>query len=151
MYYTAYKTTMYEEEQPADDVEEQVTEALQHQIRTATAPPDPVFVRPSPSDGESPSILECGCQLANGKPCFESLNIQAIHAMRIDIQQLSHDELDMVILGQIAASYQSDTGKTNFYFNGQRICQTMFLHLHRISLKRLRTLLQHYKKKGIAP
>ena len=90
-------------------------------------------------------------QLANGKPCFESLNIQAIHPMRIDIQQLSHDELDMVILGQIAASYQSDTGKTNFYFNGQRIRQTMFLHLHHISRKWLRTLLQHYKKKGIAP
>ena len=101
-----------------DDVEEHVTQALQHQIRTAIAPLEPELFGPSPSYIESTSIPECGCQLANGKPCFESLNPQTIHAMRIDIQQLSHDELDMVILGQIAASYQSDTGKTNFYFNG---------------------------------
>ena len=82
---------------------------------------------------------------------FESLNPQTIHSMRIDIQQLSHHELDMVSLGPIAARYQSNTDRTNFYFSGQHICQTMFLHLHRISRKRLRTLLQHYKKKGIAP
>ena len=68
MYCVGERQSDNEEEQPVDDVEEQVTGALQHQIRTATPPQYPGFVRSSPSDGESHSIPECGCKLVNGKP-----------------------------------------------------------------------------------
>ena len=128
-----------------DAVKAQVQQALQHQIRMTTPPPP---LPQTTNEGESMSeesetpIPACDCKLSNGKPCSGSLNLQAVEAMRSKIQQLTRDELDMVILAQIAASYSTETTKTCFHFNGLCIGQTIFLFLHHISRKRLRALLQ---------
>ena len=143
-----------EGDEHVDAVEAQVQQALQHQIRM-TSPPPPL--PQTTNEGESTSeesetpVPACGCKLSNGKSCSGSLNLQAVEAMRSEIQQLTHDELDMVILAQIAASYSTETTKTCFHFNGLRICQTIFLFLHHVSRKRLRALLQHYKTAGLTP
>ena len=57
----------------------------------------------------------------------------------------------MIILGQLAASHRAAVNKTTFYFNGQRICCSMFLYLHNISRARLTALISHYSTKGMTP
>ena len=99
----------------------------------------------------SGTMFDCGCKLANGKPCIETLDNEAVQAMKCDTNGLSHDELDMVILGHLAASHRAAVNKTTFHFNGQCIYHSMSLYLHNISCARLTALVTHYSTKGLTP
>ena len=76
---------------------------------------------------------------------------------------MSHDELDLLVLGQVMAhTFQDSTlvghhstspvesQKTygNFYHLGHRICQTTFLFIHTIGTKRFKNLKKSYLNTG---
>ncbi len=89
----------------------------------------------------------CGCKLYGGKPCSEHFKLTHITEIRMSAMDLSHSELDMVILGQISAcSNQSEdvvvesrhvaTGRKHCYSSyihqGKPVCPRMFRFLHAV-------------------
>ena len=99
-----------------------------------------------------------GCSCA--KKCSFQFSSQYIHDMRNHCFDLSHNELDMVILGQLAASTNTSDGVvvssrhhqkdrervyTTYYHAGRVVCAKTFRFLHTIGIKRLRNLSQHLK------
>ena len=104
---------------------------------------------------------ECGCKMGkDGKPCTSSLTFHDVFEYRANCHELTSDELDMVILGQlnahcsgsasVASSSRSSAAATYFHKNNQ-LCRKCFLFVHTISDKRFRNLVDHYKTSGVAP
>ena len=130
-----------------------MAEALHHFTKTVSSvtSSQPTSSRSEPHVSvHQETTFNCGCKFADGQPCIGALDPQAVQDMRHDTEQLTHDELDMVILGQLAAS-QHASHRTNFSFGGHRICRETFLFLHNISTKRLKALQSHYGSNGLTP
>lgn len=88
----------------------------------------------------------------------KSLPVELIINYRSSCLELSKDELDLVVLGQIHSHYvpvtsQSDCRKTSyssrFFFHSKPICQKTFLFVHAISDKRYRNLVEHYRTSSL--
>ena len=85
--------------------------------------------------------------------------------MRSSCASLAHEELDMVILGQIMAlsnfseitydknkkSIQRQKKYTKYFHYGQQVCPVTFHFLHTIGRKRLKNLTNHFKENGLIP
>ena len=73
--------------------------------------------------------------------------------------ELSHGELDLVILANIQASSNFETTgekrkrspRCSFLYLNRPVCKDMFLHLYRISYSRFRRLKEHYEEHGLSP
>jgi hypothetical protein len=74
--------------------------------------------------------------------------------------ELTHDELDLVVMGQVMAGCFSgeisshrgmERGKsyTVFHHNGVRICQKTFLFLHTIGYWRYKAIKANYMSSGV--
>ena len=108
----------------------------------------------------------CGCTKAKRKPCCEHFSQEHVTSMRQYSAKLTHSELDMTILGQIAACCNSNSwvssgmlstgrgrhkeadrekGYTAFTHQGKPVCQKTFLFLHGIGMKRLKNLAASFK------
>lgn len=121
----------------------------------------PYFLSPSHDfdtsvhdDREKAAIegFECKCKF--GEPCCKSISVELIINYRSSCLELSKDELDLVILGQIHSHYvpltsDSDRRKTSYsshyFFHNKPICLKTFLFVHAISDKRYRNLVEHYR------
>ena len=76
----------------------------------------------------------------------------------LNILELSHEELDLVVLANIQAfTATKETGKTrkrsppySFLYHSAPICKEMFLNLYGISKSRFQRLLDHYENHGIS-
>ena len=121
-----------------------------HSVEVVTTSPPTSSQSQSGVPDSLPFLFNCGCKFGNGQPCIRVLDPEAVLSMRSDTEQLTHDELDMVILGQLAAS-RRDSNRASYNFAGQRICRTTFLYLHNISLKRLKALNTHLAANGLTP
>ena len=103
----------------------------------------------------------CGCK----SKCSSAIPTTQIAASRSSCLELSRTELDMAIMGQVAASVHcndSTSGshkkltarqrqRAQFSFHGHTICRTTFLFLHTISASRLKAIYQHYQQFGLTP
>ena len=86
----------------------------------------------------------CNCDLGpNKSPCSTLFPVEHFRSVRSQMAELSHDEFDLVVMGQIMAGcFSSETsahrdqerGKTYtlFHHNGKRVCQKTFLFFHRV-------------------
>ena len=82
----------------------------------------------------------CKCDLGSSRtPCSSSITVDHLRAVRCQMADLTHDELDLVVMGQVMAGcFSSATFRklersrsfTIFHHNGARICQKAFLFLH---------------------
>ena len=82
----------------------------------------------------------CKCDLGpSHTPCSSSITVDHLRAVRCQMADLTHDELDLVVIGQVMAGcFSSQTFRkqersrsfTIFHHNGARICQKTFLFLH---------------------
>lgn len=107
----------------------------------------------------------CSCKLANGEPCHKSFSPLTYRAMRDECRALTHDELDLVVMGQLRALTQNDDttqktratnvtrerSSTQFRFGGHRVCINTFCFLHSMSQKRLKNIKASWLKNGVAP
>ena len=155
------ETESDEEESPS--TEQQVQEALQnlpsaHDIEVQFRPCDTtedVMVAQFVSAG-------CGCS----KKCSSQFSLEYIRDMRAQCYDLTHTELDMVLLGQLVASTNTSgkvvvesghLGKerqrayTIFYHAGKVVCGKTFRFLHTIGSKRLKNLAKSFKENGLTP
>ena len=97
----------------------------------------------------------CGCDLIGGS-CSTFFSTDSMESYRRDCSELTRGELDMALLGQLAAFTNNSAGTTHFtryshpyssslsrqksyrhfWHGGQRVCRKTFLFLHNISEKR---------------
>ncbi len=132
-----------------------------------------VMTEPSKSDSDESKLIAeflengCGCTLRNGQDCCQKFSANHIADTHSQCAALSHDELDMLILGQLMALINtSDTvvtesrhsskhrehTYTTYSHGGQHICQKkMFQFMHGIGKNRLQNLVIHFKEFGLTP
>ena len=109
------------------------------------------------------------CECDNGPaktPCSMLFPVEHYRSLRATFAELSHDELDLLVMGQVMAhTFQSpmlqghhmstpaERKKTygQFFHHGQRVCQQTFLFLHNIGLKRFKNIKSSYLKTGPVP
>ena len=101
----------------------------------------------------------CKCDYGpNHSPCCTSISADHFRSVRCQMTELTHDELDLVVMGQVMAGcFSAETfrgqerGKsyTLFHHNGRRICQKTFLFLHTIGYWRFKALKASYKDSGV--
>ena len=101
----------------------------------------------------------CKCDYGpNHSPCCTSISADHFRSVRCQMTELTHDELDLVVMGQVMAGcFSAETfrgqerGKsyTLFHHNGRRIYQKTFLFLHTIGYWRFKALKASYKDSGV--
>ena len=103
----------------------------------------------------------CKCDLGTNKsPCCTTITVDYFRSVRCQMLELTHDELDLVVMGQVMAgcfSRETSTqrgqqrGKsyTMFYHNGARICQKTFLFLHTMGYWRFKAIKASYLVNGV--
>ena len=89
----------------------------------------------------------CSCKLLDDAPCSSQFSASMLQSTRDECRQLSREQLDMVVMGQLHALCRSDplTQKnkarnserkrtsTQFRFQGNRVCKDTFVFLHTMS------------------
>ena len=107
----------------------------------------------------------CKCKLGSrGKPCCLSFSMETIRSCRNNCAELSHNELDLVVISQVhylrtvehlsvprAHSSTSFRHISTYFIHGMKIYLTTFLFLHRISRNRYLCIIALYNKEGLAP
>ena len=113
------------------------------------------LIQQTDADPKLTSFLNkgCGCKRNRGQPCFAAFSREQYETSRMQCAELSRDELDLVILGQLAALLMNTDNTTahrpsgrrqrsvmSFHHGGVQICRDTFLKLHGIG----KTLIIHY-------
>ena len=96
---------------------------------------------------------------------FNALPKRELSVPQSKLFKMSHDELDLFVMGQIVAhwyqsstlhGHQSSTPEERkimygqFYHHGQRVCQRTFLFLHNIGIKIFKLIKKSYLTDGPA-
>ena len=104
----------------------------------------------------------CKCDFGSNKsPCCTTISLEHFQSVRCQMAELTNDELDLVVMGQVMAGYFTgkisshhgqERGKfyTVFYHQGVKICQKTFLFLHTISYGRFKAIKASYHTRGVA-
>ena len=103
----------------------------------------------------------CDCNLGPRKmPCCGSITVEHFRSLCSQMSELTHDELDLVVMGQVmAASFQASTFRdiersrsyTAFFHCGGRVCQKTFLFLHTIGYGRFKAIKASFTARGVEP
>ena len=101
----------------------------------------------------------CKCNLGpNSSPCSGSITVNHYRSVRCQMADLTHDELDLVVMGQVMAGcFLMETFRkqersrplTIFHHNGARICQKTFLFLHTMGYGRFKAIKANFKANGV--
>ena len=105
----------------------------------------------------------CGCDLANGKPCSDRFSLEHYITLRAQCSFLTHDELDLTLLGTIMSTINMDDSiydgrhkpakrtrtTMGFMHQGHEVCKKTFLFLYGIGKKRLTAVKKSYKTNGL--
>ena len=103
----------------------------------------------------------CMCDLGpNHTLCSSSITVDHLQAVRCQMADLTHDELDLVVMGQVMAGcfssatfWKQERSKsfTIFHHNGARICQKTFLFLHTMGYGRFNAIKASFVANGVLP
>ena len=107
----------------------------------------------------------CSFKLAGGSPCCHMFSAAEYRAMRDECQGLMHDELDLVVMGQLRAVTQRDelTQKTKasnsarsrtstqFWFGGHHVRISTFCFLHAMGQKPFKAIKSSWVENGLRP
>ncbi len=110
----------------------------------------------------------CGCRLVKGRPCSFQFSEEHYATTRANAAELSWNELNMAVMGQVMAltfcdpvtlnstvhrhaSTERQKTTTVFHHQGHRVCRTTFLFLHGIGEYRLKAIKARYLSDGLVP
>ncbi len=108
----------------------------------------------------------CGCSKLKGQNCVQQFSASVVQEFRSQCQQLSRNELDMILIGQLEAfGDNSDNTSTewrhsptqrsrihcSYHHKGKIVCLKMFLFLHDVGMKRFKNIIKSYRDNGILP
>ena len=153
-----------------------VPELAQQQFQLFLAPQQCRTVATDPRDldiNEEKKVREfcangCGCSLVKGRPCSFQFSREHYQASRANAAELSWNELNMAVMGQVMALTCCDPLTMNsaiyrhtprerqraitlFHHQGHRVCRTTFLVLHGIGEYRFKAIKQSYLSEGLVP
>ena len=105
-------------------------------------------------------FLEEGCKCSQGVKggyCSQQFQKEVVLSNLNNCLELSHGELDLVILANIQAFTRIDvigekrkrSARCSFLYLNRPICKEMFLNIYGISYSRFRRLKEHYEDHGI--
>lgn len=104
------------------------------------------------------SLRGCSCDFSSSKSsCCRLFSADHYESLRTSFAEMSHDELDLFIMGQVMAhtfvsstvlSHSRKSTYGHFFHQGQRVCQTTFLFLHNIGIKRFKNIKAHLLENG---
>ena len=150
------------------DTEERVQESLQG-LRTVASV---VTITSQPTDTEEEVAVStfmstgCRCHKVKGASCYRQFSLSYVEEFRASCSELTPAELDMVIMGQLAAAMNtsetvSTTARhkdddrekcyTSFSHQGKPVCVRIFRFLHRVGERRLKNLTKSLKCNGLRP
>lgn len=106
-------------------------------------------------------FLQSGCACSKGPrsgPCSRQFSEDSVLANLNNCLELTHGELDLVILANIQAlttieivgEKRKRCLRSSFSFQSKTICKDMFLNLYGISYSRFRRLKEHYEENGVS-
>ncbi len=109
----------------------------------------------------------CGCQLAGGQPCSSYFTADYYRSVRSQMAEMTHTELDLVVMGQIMAHIHStpntSTSKCHrkateckrtmvtFTHLSYHVCRSTFLFTHNIGVDRYKNIKASFEQNGISP
>ena len=149
--------------------------AQTHDLGSLEYSEDPLDLESSSAkleDGETELVrrfllTSCGCKMGKEhKACSSALTFREIIDYRANCHELTSNELDMVIPGQLRAhdttthslseiggcqKKRSHCATATYNFRNSQLCRKSFLFLHTVSDKRFRNLVEHYKVFGVTP
>ena len=108
------------------------------------------------------NFLQAGCGCSRGRKgghCSNQFSEEAVLTNLNNCVELSHGELDLVILANIQALFTTMevTGEKrkwsptcSFSYQSRTICREMFLNLYGIGYYRFRSLKEHYEASGLS-
>ena len=99
------------------------------------------------------ALVLCGCSCKygpEGSPCHSLFSATQYVEMRNECRELSRDELDLVIMGELRALTFCDTitwrneGRqrtiSHYQFGGHPMCKSTFCFLHNIGITKLNAI-----------
>ena len=107
----------------------------------------------------------CSCKLDNGRPCHATFTPAQYRAMHDECRELTHDQLDLIIKGQLRALTQHDEitqkskaknterirSSTQFRIGGHRVCIKTFCFVHAISRNKFNAIKASWVEDGLLP
>ena len=107
----------------------------------------------------------CGCKKANGKPCSSLFSEEHYRDLRAQASFLTHEQLDLVILGSLMATVNTDKFRpsysrhkpakrqkmtTTYMHQGHHLCKTTYDFLHGVGNHRVKNIRKSYIQDGLA-
>jgi len=110
-------------------------------------------------------ILTCGCSSFHNKPCSDVIDFQKAISFRQYCQELTRDELDLVIKAHLITHRQQgpltnalkhkrkerERNRQQFHFHDVRICRQTFCFLHDIDKEKLSSISKSLDLDGLTP
>ena len=106
----------------------------------------------------------CGCTRSSGKPCSTLFTEEHYVDLRAQASFLTHEQLDLVILGSIMATVNKDELRptytrhipakrqrmvTTYMHHGHHLCKNTYNFLHGIGNHRVKAVKQSYLQNGL--
>ena len=163
------------EVEEGEEVVEDEAELLQHAMLRfpLTDLEVPFDLRPCDvsEDGKVKDFMDRGCddkcKKWKGGQCSKQFSMEHVKESRMYFADLTHDELDLVVMGQLIAASDCSaavstesrhapterkrTYTNNYYHQGKAICPRMFRFIHGIGEKRFKNIKKALKKDGLRP
>ena len=119
----------------------------------------------SMSDKQNSGNETCCCKEFYGQPCSTVFDFDSIIDYRESCQEMSREELDLVIKSQLFAHRRTglhteakkhkvkerERPYQEFYFQGKRVCRTTFCFLHNIERKKVLAISKSLDVDGLGP
>lgn len=110
----------------------------------------------------------CGCRVLKDGPCSLQFSKEHYKLMRANMAELSWNDQNMTVMGQVMALTHCDPVTTNstmyrhapserqktttvFHHHGHRVCRTTFLFLHGMGEYRFKAIKSRYLSEGLVP
>lgn len=91
----------------------------------------------------------CGCKLGDLGPCSQTFSRDDVQGFRDEMNALTRNEKDMVLMGFLRASRPPRENLTTYTVSGKRVCRKTFLFMFGISLKYFTSLVKHFDDNGL--
>ena len=105
--------------------------------------------------------------IVSGKPCFQAVGMRALEDIRLNMAELTKENLDLIILANMQQNRvnSSQTKQTathtdrkerrrasvKFFLLGRQVCRSTYLFAHGVGIKRYKNLCKHYDNHGFGP
>ena len=100
----------------------------------------------------------CQCHFGlSGRPCSCQFTRESIETARMNSQEMTKKQRDLIILGHLEANRHCFEDKEQsrfsitYWFHGYKVCKMTYLFLHCVGEKHYKNLVTHFSQNGSHP